>query len=507
MGNTPSLPEPPPPPPIHLLPKPKTIYYKVENNNWLDEVSNEGWFHEVVIEPNPDPAYGCQKNFLSGYTCAKSAEKQKLIDISKPADGKTAEYDCTNEYEIAVNNRLQVEDNGTVKVWNAHTGEVLKSWQIDGNLNMKADQFKAANSKFGRNYMEAGETLFTYTPGSNEYIGSPSGNVVVLLQFVEDGKTELRIGYPVASVSPDGRPDGLPTVGENSLWGNMGDIGQTQSGPDMSLLGPSMAAYKIDNFNGIQQDTGMQNRNLYIDYNLNKAMIPDALVGEPNNQYTNVGNFSQDRRHEIQMLWGANIESCQQTCNANPDCWGFVYNKSDGSCSLKNSGMFPSDMKRRFDTQAEMYARGLKYNLDNSCSKNTSVVFQDVFDQMPNVSDMTSQTACDLRAVTKRQRDVVAQKEATLMEVAQNVKVQANTLKDKNKTLANKIVNQLEKYQHAIGDYTTVKNDIDVRQQEYAQVNAMKETSEMEMISNNYQYLAITGVAALGVIAAIKATN
>ncbi len=142
-----------------------------------------------------------------------------------------------------------------MRIWNAHTGEVLKSWQVDGPPAFKASQFTAANSKFGRNYMEAGETLFAYTPGSNEYIGSPSGNIVVFLQWVEDGKTELRIGYPIASVSPDGRADSLPTVGENSLWGSMGDIGQSQPDPNMSLFGPSMAAYKIIKFDGKQQST------------------------------------------------------------------------------------------------------------------------------------------------------------------------------------------------------------------------------------------------------------
>ena len=54
------------------------------------------------------------------------------------------------------------------------------------------------------------------------------------------------------------------------------------------------------------------------------------------------------------------LDSCQDTCNSRPDCWGFVYNKSDSSCSLKNYGMFPTDLLRRFDEQSEMYVRGMK---------------------------------------------------------------------------------------------------------------------------------------------------
>lgn len=513
MGNGPSLPKPPPPPPIHLLPKPKTIYYKVDGNNWFDTVNDTpgegGWFNEFTVNTSTqgDPAYGCRKDFTSSYTCAQSATKEKTIDLAEEADGKTAIYNCSEEYNIAVNNRLQVDDDGTVKIWNAHTGEVLKSWQIDGNLNMKADQFKAAYSKFGRNYMEAGETLFTYTPGSNEYIGSPSGNIVVFLQWVEDGKSELRIGYPVASVSPDGRPDGLPTVGENSLWGAMGDIGQSQPGPNMSLLGPSMAAYKIIKFDGKEQSTSMNNNNLYIDYNLHKAMIPGEIINGLSDQYTYVGPFDQGRRHERTMLWGADKNSCQDTCNADSACWGFVYNLSDGSCSLKGEGMFPVDLNRRYNTEAEMYVRGINVDNDSSCPNNNTVVYQDVFGQMPDNPDMTSSTSCDLRRITTNQREVVAQKEKALMAAAKDVKTHANNLKGTNKELADKLIQQLEKYQDAIGDYSLVKKQIVKNQENYEQVNAMQNTSELEMISNNYQYLAFTGVAALGVIAAIKATN
>ena len=146
MGNGPSRP-PPPPPPIHLLPKPKTIYYKVDNNNWFSKVDDSsgegGWFNEFVINTNSqgDPAYGCQKEFTSTYKCASDATKVKEINLSKEADGKAAVYNCVPEFDIAVNNRLQVDDDGSIKLWNAQTGEVLKSWQISGNLDYPTPEF------------------------------------------------------------------------------------------------------------------------------------------------------------------------------------------------------------------------------------------------------------------------------------------------------------------------------------------------------------------------------
>ena len=91
---------------------------------------------------------------------------------------------------------------------------------------------------------------------------------------------------------------------------------------------------------------------------------------------------------------------------------------------------------------------------------------------MPNGATMTPQTACNLRSVTK-QRAIVKEKQDNLMKVAKKVKMHASDLKQKNTALAAKLVEQLEKYQNAIGDYTGVKHEIEVEQDNYQQVNAM----------------------------------
>ena len=43
--------------------------------------------------------------------------------------------------------------------------------------------------------------------------------------------------------------------------------------------------------------------------------------------------------------------------------------------------MFPNDMLRKLDYDSKMYVRGMKVNSDNSCSKNSTVVYQDVYEQ------------------------------------------------------------------------------------------------------------------------------
>ena len=492
MGQKPSKPRPPPQP----TPAPGPVFYKVDNGNWTGSVRDsggaEGWWsdYEINFDHQGDPAVGCQKEFVSEYKCAVSTNKTKTADASKEAYGKTVVYDCDTEYNIANANRLYVLDNGNVMIKNDYTGNML--WQSNTNkVGIPTDAFKAENSRFGRNYLQAGETLF---PG--DFIGSPSGNCYLAIFYVKPGVTELRLVYSQAAVGPEG----TPKPGEN-LRGQMGDIGNSQ------LDGGSYAAYKIINFKGDPQSTSDSGKTTYITYDMKKSPYPNSMIDGLNDQYNSVGTFDQDRRHELEATWGTDLKTCQAKCTKSPDCWGFVFYNEDGLCSLKNSGMFPSDLKRRFNRGAEMYVRGMKYKNKASCPQNSSVLFQDVYSKMPSNGNMTPNTTCDLETVTAGQRKIVAQKEKALMEATKGVTMHASNLKDKNIVLGQRIVDELGKYQDGIKRYGSVKKEVQKQQEQYKHVAAMDESTSIQMISDNYNYLAFTGLAALGVMAAIKATN
>ena len=93
------------------------------------------------------------------------------------------------------------------------------------------------------------------------------------------------------------------------------------------------------------------------------------------------------------------------------------------------------------------------------------------------------------------------------MKVAKKVKMHASDLKGKNTALAAKLLNNLKNIKMQLVIMAQLKMKLRLNKNNYQQVNAMASSSETEMISNNYQYLAFTGLAALGVVAAIKATN
>lgn len=481
---------------------PSTTYYSVENNNWAGNVGAPDYWndrsakgkYEYTVSTKPgDPAKGCAKTFTSNYKCSTNTDNTKTISLTAEANGQKAIYDCSEEYELAIYNRFYVYDNGNCAIINVKTNEIIWQSGTTGQYGLKDKSKKASASKFGRNYMAAGETLF---PG--EFIGSPSGNCYVqLVKNDSTGNYELKIMYSIAAVAPDGVTF-EDDAGKNAA-GTMGDIGNSSLG--------SFAVYRVNEFNGKDFSTENADERKYVDYNYNTRLLHSKLQDGYSTEYTNIGTFDQVGQHEINKLSNSDLDNCKQSCDGQDDCAGFVFNNADKTCSLKNSGMFPADLNRRFNRNAEMYVRGKKWKTDGSCSQNTTVIYQDQFDRMNKLSPMSSNTVCDLKKATSEQQKILKEKEDALMKMAGNVKQYASDLKEKNDILSKKISNSLAKYQGDVKENAAVEKQIVVRQNEYENVNAMEESSKQDLISNNYQYLAFTGVAALGVIAAIKATK
>ena len=482
-------------------PYPKPVLYNVENNNWdnvikshlpkPDGANDRDWGYAVNTKTNGDPAPGCEKDFTSKYKCSNNGP-MKSISISKPADSKDADYTCLAEWEAAAFNTFYIYDTGECEVKNTYTGESL--WKSGTNkVGIPIEERKAVNSTFGRNYLMAGESLF---PG--EFIGSPSGNCYIELADDGNGNHELRIVYTVGAVGPNGKQ--IPVAGKDNLYGKMGDIGNA------SLGSGSMAVYEINNFNGKPVNPANAGDTTYIDYNLNRKAL-SGLDNGMSKEYTYIGTFDQYGKYEIKKDVGLDEDGCRRACNANNDCYGFVFNPSNKSCRLKNKDMFPAHLNRKYNPASKMYVRGYNWKTNSSCSKNNSVIYQNAFDNMPVGSSMTEATSCDLRSAIAKQTALVAEKEKEVMRLASNVHQKASDLKGKNDKLANGIIDQLKNYQTAVKEVGTVNKKINKEQENYQHVVALYDSSELDMASSNYHYLALTGLAALGVIAAIKATK
>ena len=187
-----------------------TPAWSVKQNNWLDttnkfvkaeSVATKGIKASVPIWPDPDPARGCPKEFTSLYKCSPgTTEKQVLIPAE--AAGHWAQYDCSNEFMECAKGVLEINDNGEVILRNDDGSQIY--WRSGPNkTGLAIETFSAVKSKYGRNYIKAGEGL-----GIGEWVGSPSGNCY--LTVVSDGSTsQLVVAYQQLGCHPP-RPGNAP---------------------------------------------------------------------------------------------------------------------------------------------------------------------------------------------------------------------------------------------------------------------------------------------------------
>ena len=148
--------------------------YNVPLGNWTkyikDQVHGEVTKNYVVAhEGASDPAYGCYKNFTTTYQCGNGPTKTlNILGDKIEAGGQSLLFDCSEENKECYV-KLTLNDDGNL-VLTDHLNTII--WQSNTkSTGLALDKYKAANGKYGRNYLLAGETL-----KSGEFIGSPSGN-------------------------------------------------------------------------------------------------------------------------------------------------------------------------------------------------------------------------------------------------------------------------------------------------------------------------------------------
>lgn len=93
----------------------------------------------------PDPATGCEKNFIATYQCGSSLDSPtKTININAPADGKLAYFNCDDETYKCKATILYLNDNGRLTLLTWDGKKILWDSLSDGKFPL-ASQFTPAS--------------------------------------------------------------------------------------------------------------------------------------------------------------------------------------------------------------------------------------------------------------------------------------------------------------------------------------------------------------------------
>tara|TARA_Y100000389_G_C17468444_1_gene527953 strand:+ start:3816 stop:5243 length:1428 start_codon:yes stop_codon:yes gene_type:complete len=455
--------------------------YSVSTNNWLDTTTkavadnSTNQQSSLILSPNPDPAYGCNKEFVSSYSCGPNTTL-KTISLDAPADGKAAVFDCKSEYLNCTDGRLTVGDDGNV-TFSKSDGTII--WQSDTNsVGLSKDEYKAVNGKYERNYLLTGEYLL---PG--EFIGSPSGNCALLCQSTGKNTHSLDIIYFEPSCNQQGKE---PTsTGE---YGDITDNKNTQAAYDMS-----QGSQSNTNANKIVYSSGDMKTKAYRNKDISNS-----------DSYISIGNFDLDAIN-LKSFSDIDINTCKSKCNSINKCGGYIYNNDTQTCNLRESKhLYPENTNRVSSANSEMFIRQLKVLNPNSCSGEVNTTTGNIFSNLDSDSPMTSKTLCGLAEATKKQRLLVDSSLKQLNAQKNTLNNNTTSLMQSNSELDKGMIKSLGKEQDDLKNYDLISKKTKLVNKKLVDVSGMEEDANLEMISNNIKNSAWTAVVLVSVIIAIK---
>jgi hypothetical protein len=238
---------------------------------------------ELIGSKKEDPFVGCAKDFSATYQCGNSSNIKssttKTINIPGEAGGKSALFDCSAESKKCKALRLTLGDDGNLVLSDAENKQI---WTSNTNkVGLVVDKFNAKNSKYGRNYLLAGETLKL-----GEFIGSPSGNCYLLMDRTSDGNA-LQLKYSVLNCTDeqygeDETTDGLFSLAK-SAYNELMNTSKKVT-PEMKRLGKSL--------NKLAKEEGKKN---HMDHNVKDYVDIQNTRPIINKQMQQLDAMNEDR--------------------------------------------------------------------------------------------------------------------------------------------------------------------------------------------------------------------
>ena len=448
-----------------------------------------------------DPAPGCGKNFIGNYYCGATSKQ-----LNANENGSIT-MDC-NDVISSCQFFLILQDDGNMCIYRGTSPNNKREliWQSG----TAGKQFKRGNpksiarlGKYGRNYIRVGEYL-----NATEWIGSTNGSMKLMMK-------------------PNGSLVLYTTEAYNS-WITL------NNGKIASINADFTAVYEVSKV-GIPGNLGKMG---YIDDNGILSEYPDKMIGVGVG-YTPFKNINSPSGDLSGMpLMNKSPESCQTECDNNVKCFGYVHDKSNNSCRLKDKSVLQNN---RFNTPTtDFYLRNTKVigansscdipvvntdsttwnnyqksgksmTSDSLCSKFAHMgempvlAYKKEFEDKKKISDDLAAKISDMNRVLQARRDTQHS------QTTQNTSADATNNLVYNQTMDTKIPKAVE-----VSISSTSKkepfvniNDINSPSQraksvQFKNIDAIVDDSDLVVIQQNYNYVLWCILAVVTSIVVVK---
>jgi hypothetical protein len=457
--------------------------YYVEPDNWTKNIpspftSDKGtYLFNVNLDAAADPAGGCQKEFVATYRCGNNDGNIKTLKVNKEAYGQNAKFDCSVEYAKCNDLILSLGDDGFLRLKNSKGATLWTNATASTRMpeSLPSANYAAKKGKRGVNYLKSGEFL-----NLGEWIGSPTGKYRLMMDSKDN---QLKVLYNRLACDKKTGPDTdaanvylIPPAYLN-LKGNMGKLGFVNDNGQFQLFPDEMTKY-VDNYT---------------------AVGPYNIVGG-----------------DLEALVTSGIKSeadCEKICNKNDQCAGFVFDKTALTCQFKNDTVYQTG-NRVLNKNNNYYLRtkGINGEFDVSCPSDindfaigTTKEFADI--PQSGVA-MTPTTKCKLALYTDKERKNERGKfdkmtESINSEDGMNSNI--NYLSSTYSKLQGKLANTKNSLSSMFEDLTGAREDIaNWSGEELAQLTAMEEDRDLNMLSQNYRHIMWSILAILAIMGTIN---
>jgi hypothetical protein len=465
--------------------------YYVEPNNWTANIpstitSNDGVFRfPINIDSAYDPAAGCMKDFEAEYRCGRNDGELKSLNVEKEALGKTAIFNCENEYKLCNSLKLVLDNNGELKLLNGENQELWNKFnesQIPESI--EVDKYKATNGKTGVNFLKSGEFL-----GPGEWIGSTNGKYRLIMDG-EGSSKHLKVVYNRSACDKN--------------------TGPPEDAANLYTI-PISNKNKLGSLGFINSEGQLQ-------------VYSDDMISEYTSSYTPMGGYNitgNNLNTDVNSSRIATIDECQTKCseyneNTNSDkCAGFVYKGDEEKCYLKSQEtLYGISEKRIINDNYQYYLRTKGINNSDVSCHNRVQDYQfgvtDEWDSFTKGSKMTPTTKCGLANYTEAERNASESKYNTLQNELSTggVVERINKLDTTYSAIGRRLNNVKKSLKTTFSELTdTRKNLKDWSGDQLKQLNAMNEDRDLNMLSENYRHIMWSILAIVIIIGTIKMTK
>jgi membrane-associated HD superfamily phosphohydrolase len=332
----------------------------------------------------------------------------------------------------------------------------------NGKQQSPNSNFQASSGKTGVNWMSTGTIL---APG--EFIGSNDGSIYLTMQT--NGNLTLNTSSPQTNCSKMSNGYYGGGVGANPIY-------QLSETGDSSLL----------------------NNIYYIDQNSTAYLYPSQNITSSNN-YTKFPNVNTSG-NDLGPLYNSTVSECQQTCDNNNSCAGFVFDDYNNICWPKNNNMWPYSNDFQYDPN------NVEWNADTYLKMNQlSSTPLGVETNTINIDSATAKNYINSNtnmALSYGSIKEISQQLLELNDLENQIENLANQLTNNNiqiETSQNEVYKQTVKDRKAVEkflkDYKIIEKKIKTMD---TNINILKDTDILVLQENYYYYLWT--ILAIGIV-------